>query len=48
MKELMATCPCYMDDLEKVRAFKERKKLEKLADAFRVCVQFTDAHGGLS
>jgi hypothetical protein len=47
MKEILLTCPIYAGDLEKVRAFKERKGLKKLADALRVCIEFSDAHGAL-
>jgi hypothetical protein len=47
-KEMVSTCPMYVSDLEKVKAFKEAKKLKKLADAVRICIEFTNAHGGLS
>jgi len=47
MKEILLTCPIYAGDLDKVRTFKEKKGLKKLADALRVCIEFSDAHGAL-
>ena len=46
--EEMKTIPIYARDLKKVREFKERKGLNKLADAIRICIEFSDAHGALS
>jgi hypothetical protein len=48
MKEIILTCPIFASDLEKVKDFKERKKMSRLADALRVAVEFTIAHGGYS
>lgn len=50
MKEIFSivSCPMYAQDLRKIKAFKEKKGLSKLADAVRICIEFTDAHGGLS
>jgi predicted house-cleaning noncanonical NTP pyrophosphatase (MazG superfamily) len=45
--EEMKTIPIYARDLEKVREFKESKGLNKLADAVRICIEFSDAHGAL-
>jgi hypothetical protein len=47
MKEIIVTCPIFAGDLDKVKDFKERKGLKKLADALRVCIEFSDAHGAL-
>jgi hypothetical protein len=43
----VATVPIYKSDLEKIRKFRDEKKLRILADAIRVCIEFTDSHGGL-
>jgi len=45
--EHVVSIPIYESDLEKVRKFKERRELKKLADAIRICVEFSDAHGAL-
>jgi hypothetical protein len=47
MYEEVKTIPIYTRDLKKVRKFKERKGIEKLADAIRICIEFSDAHGAL-
>lgn len=45
--EEIKTIPIYSKDLKKVRDFKDRKGITKLADAIRICVEFSDAHGAL-
>lgn len=45
--ERVVSCPIYNSDLVKVKAFKERKGIKKLADAVRICVEFSDSHGAL-
>jgi hypothetical protein len=47
MKESVITCNIYASDLDKVISFKERKKLKNIAEALRVCIEFSDAHGAL-
>jgi hypothetical protein len=46
VKEIVLTCPIFASDLEKVKDFQERKKMKRLADALRVAIEFTIAHGG--
>lgn len=48
MNEKVTTVPIYKKDMEKLRAFRDRKGLRILADAVRVCIEYTDSHGGLS
>ena len=38
----------YDKDAAVMEEFIERKKLANIADAVRICVEFTNAHGGLS
>jgi hypothetical protein len=47
MNEKITTVPIYKKDMEKLRAFRDKKGLRILADAVRICIEFTDAHGGL-
>jgi hypothetical protein len=48
MNEEVTTVPIYKKDMEKLRTFRDEKKLRILADAVRVCIEFTEAHGALS
>jgi hypothetical protein len=47
MKEIIVTCPIYASDLEKVKAFQDKKGMKRLADALRVCVEYSQSHGAL-
>ena len=49
MTEKKSTVAIYAKDLEIVKAFYEKHPaLPSLADAVRVAVEFTNAHGGFS
>ena len=43
--ENIKTVSVYKSDLEKLRSFKEQKKLQTLQDAVRICVEFAQSHG---
>ena len=35
----------YHADLEKMKSLREQKNLKRLADAVRVCIEYSQAHG---
>ncbi len=43
--ERLVTCPMYHADLEKMKSLQEQKKLKRLADAVRICIEYSQAHG---
>ena len=45
--EETTTTRIYKEDKELLADFMKVKKIKKLADAVRICIQFTNAHGGL-
>jgi hypothetical protein len=47
MEEQTATARVYSKDLLKLGNFMEKHPGMKTADAIRVCVEYTDAHGAL-
>ena len=46
-KEATASAQIYKKDSERMKSFMERKKINNMRDAIRICIEFTDAHGGL-
>jgi hypothetical protein len=47
IKESMTSCSIYKSDLAKLDAFKMKKGIRNRADALRICIEFSDAHGAL-
>lgn len=43
--ERVVTTPIYHADLVKIKNLQEQKKLKRLADAVRVCIEYSQAHG---
>jgi hypothetical protein len=43
--ERIVTTPIYHADLVKIKSMKEQKNLKKLADAVRICIEYSQAHG---
>ena len=46
--EETTTTRIYKEDKELLEDFMKVKKIKNMADAVRICIQFTNAHGGLS
>ena len=43
--ERVVTTPIYHSDLVKIKSMQEQKNLKKLADAVRICIEYSQAHG---
>lgn len=46
--ERIVTTPIYHADLIKIKSLQKEKNLKKLADAVRVCIEYSHAHGVFS
>ena len=43
--ERVVTSPIYHADLVKMKKLQSEKNLKKLADALRICIEYSQAHG---
>lgn len=46
--ERIVTTPIYNADLIKIKNLQKEKNLKKLADAVRICIEYSQAHGVFS
>lgn len=46
-KEATISAQIYKKDSDLMKDFMERKKIANMRDAVRICIEFTNAHGGL-
>ena len=47
-KEATTSAQIYKKDSDLMKDFMERKKIANMRDAVRICIEFTNAHGGLN